>query len=647
MNLIPDALPDLRRVGLMAIDSEEHDKGLQADRGSSWPWRDGHVCGISAAYRADGKVHGLYLPMRHPDSQCFPVEQTYNWLAAHVASEVRFLNHNGGFDWGWFRSEAGIRMPPSERIEELGALATLTNENRRDYGLDALASSCGLPGKDESLLREGCAALGLIENKRKKFRPQSYLWRLPARYVATYAVSDAVNTLLTFEQLDPILDRENTRAAYQLDRDLVPMIVAMRARGIRVDIAAAERARDMLLGKRDTALASLSDKLGMPVDMSELNRSRWKVEVFDREQVRYPRTEKGNPSFTSDWMEGHAHWLPQLICTAEKYHRAGDKFVGKYILEHAVNGRIYAELHPFKSEDHGTKSFRFSYSDPPLQQMTAHDEEFAPIIRKLFLPDEHEWWAKSDASQQEFRFVAHYAAIHNMPKAEITVARYRDDPDTDFHKLTAQLTGLRRQEGKQVNFAKIYGAGVRKFAEMTGLPINKARQLFEQYDREMPFLRALSKAYEYLARHQGYITLYDGARRHFNLWVPAGKWAKGAGPCSREEAEHRLADPKHPWFGKGQLYRADCHNALNCLIQGSAARHTKLWMRLVWREGIVPLLQMHDSLDCSVATREQAEIVARLCVEAVQLKVPMRCDLRFGRSWGDAKHAWDELQSSI
>jgi putative DNA primase/helicase len=68
-----------------------------------------------------------------------------------------------------------------------------------------------------------------------------------------------------------------------------------------------------------------------------------------------------------------------------------------------------------------------------------------------------------------------------------------------------------------------------------------------------------------------------------------------------------------------------------------------LWMRACWREGIVPLLQMHDALDCSVTTREQGELVARLGCEAVKLEVPMRADLKFGKSWGDATHSWDEL----
>ena len=136
--------------------------------------------------------------------------------------------------------------------------------------------------------------------------------------------------------------------------------------------------------------------------------------------------------------------------------------------------------------------------------------------------------------------------------------------------------------------------------------------------------------------------LYDGARRHWNLWEVPRLFAKGAGPCGIEEARRRIADPEHPWYGQ-RLSRANVYTALNALVQGTAARHTKLWMRAVFREGIVPLLQMHDCLDCSVSTREQAELVAQLGCDAVSLEVPMRVDLKFGRSWGDASHTWEEL----
>ena len=67
----PKALPDLRRVGIIALDTETNDEGLRADRGSAWPWRGGHICGISVAYRADGDIRAHYFPLRHPDSDNF------------------------------------------------------------------------------------------------------------------------------------------------------------------------------------------------------------------------------------------------------------------------------------------------------------------------------------------------------------------------------------------------------------------------------------------------------------------------------------------------------------------------------------------------------------------------------------------------
>ena len=50
----PAELPDLRRVGIIALDTETNDGGLLADRGSGWPVGNGYICGLSVAYRADG-----------------------------------------------------------------------------------------------------------------------------------------------------------------------------------------------------------------------------------------------------------------------------------------------------------------------------------------------------------------------------------------------------------------------------------------------------------------------------------------------------------------------------------------------------------------------------------------------------------------
>jgi hypothetical protein len=52
---------------------------------------------------------------------------------------------------------------------------------------------------------------------------------------------------------------------------------------------------------------------------------------------------------------------------------------------------------------------------------------------------------------------------------------------------------------------------------------------------------------------------------------------------------------------------------------------------------------MHDALACSVASPELAERVVQLGREAVSLEVPMQVNLKFGRSWGNAKHTWEGL----
>jgi DNA polymerase I-like protein with 3'-5' exonuclease and polymerase domains len=643
----PTELPDLRRGDAVALDTETKDEGLLTNRGSGWPFRAGYICGVSIAFREDGGIRALYVPIRHPDTANFERDQVFRWLKDLIASDVRIITQNGIYDWGWLRSEADIVMPPSERLEEIGALATIIDENRFSYGLDSLCSWRGLPGKEESLLREGAAACGLP----KKAKLQANIWQLPARYVGPYAEIDAVRTLELFDSLNPILDHEGTRAAYRLEVDLLPMVHEMRRRGIRVDTAAAEQARDLLLQRRDATFAELSDKLGTRVGMEEIGRTKWLAETFDAQKIAYPRTEKGNPSFTagtSGWMLRHPHWLPQLIVKADKYNHAAVHFIENHILGHVVNGRVHAEIHPHRSDEGGTRSLRFSYSNPPLQQMPSRDEELAPLIRGVFLPEEGEVWAKPDISQQEFRLVVHYAVRHKLHKANEAAERYRNDPTTDFHKLVATWTSLDRTSAKNTNFAKIYGAGVRKFAQMIGKPEREAREIYAKYDRELPFVGQLSKLCQGIAARQGYIELYDGARRHFELWeAPGVAWTKGAGPCSREEAERRLKDPSHPWYGHSWIRRAETHKAMNALIQGSAARHTKLWMRACWRDGIVPLLQMHDALDCSVSSPEQAELVAQLGRDAVSLVLPMQVGLKFGRNWGDAKHTWSDLHEAV
>jgi DNA polymerase I-like protein with 3'-5' exonuclease and polymerase domains/RecA-family ATPase len=631
----------------MSLDVETKDGGLLTDHGPGWPWHDGYIAGVSVAYRAEGTLHAHYFPIRHPDSQNFDPAQVFQWVRDHIAAGVRSVTQNGLYDWGWLYADAGISMPPSEQLEETQALATMVDENRHRYSLEALCAWRGLPGKDDALLREGCAALGLIPKGKKKFNPAPHIWQLPARYVGRYAEQDPTSTLLLFESLDPVLDRENTRGAYRLEVDLLPMVHAMRRRGIRIDTARAEQVHGIMLARRNAILAQLAEKHGSELSMTAIRSDKQLAKICDGYGIKYPLTEKGNASFKAGrmgWMDASDHWLPQFVASARRYDNSA-KFV-ESIVDHARNGRVFGEIHPHHSDTGGTRTLRFSYSSPALQQTPKHNVELAPLIRSIFLPEEGETWASCDLSQQEFRLIVHYAVRHKLRGAAEMRDQYIRDPHTDIHAATAERSSgaLDRQAGKSLNFGKFYGMGLRTFAHVISKPQNEAQKLYDLYDQIMPFVSQLSNMCKQAVWNTGHLSLLDCARMHFNQWAAGGKWKEGAGPCSRAEAEQRVRDPSHPWYGQ-KLYRADAHKALNTLIQGSAARLTKTWMREVWRAGVVPMLQMHDSLDLSVPSSEQAELVARLGEEAIKLEVPMVVDVKYGRTWADAKHAWNELGS--
>jgi len=643
---VPSELPDLRGVGsLLAVDTETRDDGLAMKRGPGWVYRAGRVVGVSMA--VEGRA--VYAPIAHPETECFPQDAVARWVRDHFANRSqRKVFHNAPYDLGWISSDLDVPVP--EDIEDTMGMAFMLDENRLEYNLDATALWQGIPGKNEELLRQAASAYGVD--------PKAEMWKLPARYVGTYAEDDAVATLGLAQRMLPQLEAQGLTEAYRLEMDLIPMCMEMRRRGIRIDMDRAEQTKQWMLDQRDIALRELSDlaPIGRQWDMRDVNSDGFLTKIFDAAGIPYPRTAKGNNSFSAEWMEKRDERLPQLVVLAGKMHDAGDKFVGNYLMNFTHMGRIHAEIHQFKDDRGGTVTTRFSYSDPPLQQMPSRNPTIATRIRGLFLPEPGEIWGALDYSQQEFRLMVHFALACGVNSAAMAAAEYNENPDTDFHDLAAKLTGLPRRRAKDVNFAKAFGAGKDKFAAMTGMSVEEAVRTMEQYDEELPFLKRLSEVCQKRADERGYIRMLDGARGRFDRWEP--RWVKWddvreaqeraraenreppkTAPCDRDEALARVRDPDHPWSGR--LKRAMTHKAMNKLIQGSAARQTKLAMRQCWREGIVPALQMHDELDFSFAERGPAERAQEIMTTIVQLGVPCKVDAEFGVDWGGAAKAKD------
>jgi len=83
------------------------------------------------------------------------------------------------------------------------------------------------------------------------------------------------------------------------------------------------------------------------------------------------------------------------------------------------------------------------------------------------------------------------------------------------------------------------------------------------------------------------------------------------------------------------IKRAFTYKALNKLIQGSAADMTKKSMLALYREGVIPHIQIHDELDISISSVQDAEKIIEIMEQAIDLQVPNKVDYEKGDNWGD------------
>ena len=251
------------------------------------------------------------------------------------------------------------------------------------------------------------------------------------------------------------------------------------------------------------------------------------------------------------------------------------------------------------------------------------------MIRSLFLPEEKHKWGCFDYSQQEPRLVVHYAAstapICYDPSVAQIVKRFENN-DVDFHQTVADMANISRTQAKTINLGLFYGMGKAKLQAELGLNSKEeAEELFNQYHQNVPFVKELMNSTSRHAQLSGSIGTLLGRRCRFNKWEP-----KSFGMHKPMDFNEAVSTYKIE-----HIRRAFTYKALNKLIQGSAADMTKKAMVDLYKEGIVPHIQIHDELDISVKDNQEAKRIIDIMENAVSLKVPNKVDYEVGESWGD------------
>jgi DNA polymerase I-like protein with 3'-5' exonuclease and polymerase domains len=579
--------------------------------GPGWPRKDGFIVGYAVA--VDGWKG--YYPIAHQGGGNLDERIVNRWMKKVLELPCDKIMHNAAYDLGWLRA-SGFTV--NGTIYDTMLAAPLIDENRFSYALNSLGFDYLKEVKSEQGLKDAASDFGVHAKKE--------LWKLPAMYVGDYAEQDAALTLKLWHHLKALIRKDEVESIFTLETELLPVLIDLTFQGIRFDRSKCEMLIDDFKRKENEHIKQIKLISGEKIDI-------WAAasiaKAFDKLGIPYPKTTTGLPSFTKTFLDGHPHEIAKLIIEAREFNKTHGTFLEPYLRHSAADGRIHPHVNQMRSEDGGTVTGRLSMNNPNLQQVPARHEIIGPLVRSLFLPEEGQLWAANDFSSQEPRLLVHYATLLDLPGAERMAEAYRNDPNTDFHQMVADMAGIKRKAAKTIGLGLMYGMGKQKLANSLDLPLDEAAELINTFHLKVPFLKGTVNSVMKRIDHPasgGSIRTLLGRKCRFPLWEPVEYGINKALPREQAIVEY---GPR--------IKRAMTYKGLNRLIQGSAADQTKAAMVALNKAGFRLLLQVHDEVAVSVNNKEEALAAAEIMRNAVQLEVPSKVDTEIGPSWGEAK----------
>lgn len=447
-----------------------------------------------------------------------------------------------------------------------------------------------------------------------------------------YNHQDCVATFELFKAQERLI--KPLQNVYDMECRLVPILLDMKKRGIRVD----EKRMAELAAKVQAAADAQEHKL---IDMygvtGEMIASGKKLGARLNEMgIHSPvKTATGAESWAEGALVRIRHPIIPMIQEYKNYDSILNKYLRGSLSRTVVNGRIHCTFLPMLRDKEsgmgggGTVTGRFSCKAPNLQQIPArnkgHGEDFSQDMRSLFLPEEGKMIAALDYSQIEAVLLGHYA---KGPQAEWFREQLR--AGADLHNIVMDMTGITyRPVVKTFNYGCIYGMGWKtameknytlfdKLAAEEGKDIETfTKDVYYNYHNKFPVIKDTMTWCQNIAKIQGYIDTMGGRR------------------------QHKPKPAYDPATGKINDF---IYKMLNKLIQGTAADILKTALIQAYDAGVYDVLDLHllvhdeqvvstpfNKEGCE-ATMELQRIMAGVYKD--QLLVPIKAECELGPNWG-------------
>ena len=439
-----------------------------------------------------------------------------------------------------------------------------------------------------------------------------------------YSYLDAKYTWLLWQQQAPLLVKEKVHFVFELEMEVLPIVMDMEMTGIAVDESVLEELSAEFLMEMARLKVVIDDAAGFDIN---LNANRQIAElVYEKLGHRCPKyTKTGQPSTDSQTLELFSR---DPVVAALLEHAKLRKLQGTFI-DGLRDKIVEGEVHPSINQT-GAKTGRLSSKEPNIQQIPSRSER-GKRVRSLFVARPQRVFVVSDLSQIELRVLAHFT------QDPVLLRAYREGQD--LHSMTAStvfgpdFTPEQRGFAKNGNFSIVFGAGPQTLVNKYGFPNERTAKrvlegFYKTYRRVDPWKADLLKE----ARDR---------------WVPRKRPPYVLTVLGRKR---RLPDLMSPIRGKNQAAE---RQAVSTVIQGSAADLFKVAMLqchtalqgVDW-EGHI-LMTVHDELVVEVpeAHAEEGLLLVKGAMEEILnpftgeplLSVPIEAVATVVDRWSEAK----------
>ena len=439
---------------------------------------------------------------------------------------------------------------------------------------------------------------------------------VPLVDAARYCAADSETVLRLRAAFQPELeDHQLIRLLETIELPLLPVLVDMEWRGVRIDVARlGEISRSFT---RELAELEQSIYRAAGTEFNINSTPQLRHVLFEKIQLPVLKKTKTGPSTDYEVLEQLAaagHDVPRLLIEYRELSKLKSTYVDA--LPGFINpstGRIHTSFNQT-----GAATGRLSSSDPNLQNIPVRTQR-GEAIRRAFVAPPGSLLLTADYSQIELRLLAHLSGDSAFVQAF--------EQGGDIHRQTAaiifgvpqgQVTPEMRARAKTINFGTIYGQGPFALARQLGITQEEARAFIQEYFTRFAGVRTWLDRTVVEAREKGYVETLFGRRRY----VP------------------ELKDRNYNIRAFGE------RTATNSPLQGSAADLIKIAMvriaAALKQGGLASrmILQVHDELVLEVPAEEAAiatELVKRDMESAADLRVPLVVTVGVGMNWVDAK----------